>query len=111
MRGEHKHRHEYHLPCPSRRIRLKSGQGGDWRSKRYTGKELGKELQTRAHERETGDEVEPWNKLREGEGDLLEMLGVNGCMPETVEMLLLDSDFMSLDPLSKLLLASRLIEM
>jgi predicted O-methyltransferase YrrM len=53
-----------------------------------TEKEPSKALRARDHWKQAGEEVEPWIELREG--NLLETLRQDG-MPETVDLLLLDS--------------------
>lgn len=56
-----------------------------------TEKEPSKAARAREHWKEAGDEVEPWIELREG--DLLETLKVQAGMPETIDLLLLDSTY------------------
>lgn len=58
-----------------------------------TEKEPSKAERARDHWKQAGDEVEPWIELREG--DLLESLKVEAGMPEEIDMLLLDSEFVS----------------
>ncbi|KAL6405310.1 hypothetical protein AUP68_11061 [Ilyonectria robusta] len=60
-----------------------------------TEKEPSKAERARAHWREAGDEVEPWIELREG--DLLETLNIEEGMPEEIDLVLLDSMFLSDD--------------
>jgi predicted O-methyltransferase YrrM len=55
-----------------------------------TEKEPSKAARAREHWKEAGPEVEPWIELREG--DLLETLKDEEGMPETVDLLLLDSE-------------------
>lgn len=61
-----------------------------------TEQEPTKAVRAREHWKEAGDEVEPWVELREG--DLLETLKVEEGMPETIDLLLLDSMQMTLPP-------------
>lgn len=57
-----------------------------------TEKEPSKAERAKAHWREAGEEVEPWIEMREG--DLLETLKVEEGMPEQIDLLLLDSEFL-----------------
>ena len=55
-----------------------------------TEKEASKAAKARQYWEEAGDEVEPWIELREG--DLLETLKVTAGLPESIDLLLLDSE-------------------
>ncbi|KAJ4521622.1 hypothetical protein HRR90_008329 [Exophiala dermatitidis] len=57
-----------------------------------TEKEPSKAERAKAHWREAGEEVEPWIEMREG--DLMETLKVEEGMPEQIDLLLLDSEFL-----------------
>ena len=58
-----------------------------------TEKEPSKAARAREHWKKAGEEVEPWIELREG--DLLKTLNVNEGMPKEVDMLLLDSEYLT----------------
>ena len=60
-----------------------------------TEKEPSKAERARAHWREAGDEVEQWIELRQG--DLLETLKIEEGMPGEIDLVLLDSTFLSDD--------------
>lgn len=58
-----------------------------------TEKEPSKAAKAREYWKEAGDEVEPWIELREG--DLLETLKITEGLPESIDLLLLDSKYLS----------------
>jgi predicted O-methyltransferase YrrM len=73
-------------------LRAKGSSAGNITGKVIaTEKEPSKAAKAREHWKEAGDEVEPWIELREG--DLLETLKVTEGLPESIDLLLLDSKY------------------